>query len=125
MAERYILGDAGIMDSAHGATLTKEEERWEVRQPTDRNQNTDRGRKEKPQLPWGMLFDIRSRPAGMVATSGATRRPQNGMAAIMTPCVAYGLAVSEAKTEMTCLRTEGGVVGGAVGSLSLQPARYL
>ena len=60
-------------------------------------------RKEEPQTLWGMLY---ADDAGIVSRS--PEGLENMMTVIVTACAAFGLTVSEAKTEIMCLQTKGG-----------------
>ena len=51
---------------------------------------------------WGMLY---ADDAGIVSQS--PEQPRKMMGGIVVVCVAFGLTVSEAKTEIMCLRAKG------------------
>ena len=62
---------------------------------------------------------------GYADDAGIVPRSSEGlermMTVIVTACSAFGLAVSEAKTEIMCLQTKG---GGKMSFTIIQPARY-
>ena len=65
---------------------------------------------------WGMLY---ADDAGILSRSSAG--PERMMTVIATACSAFGLTISDAKTEIMCLQTK---VGRRRRSPSMQPARY-
>ena len=72
-------------------------------------------KEEAAQTLWGMLY---ADDAGTVSRSPGEL--EQIMTVIVTACAAFGLTVSEAKTEIICLQTKG---GGTCRSPFLQPGR--
>ena len=117
-AEKIFLPDAAIMGS-----MVQLQRRKETREEkgTSRTGKVDGlggeggGRGGGAKL-WGMLYGD---DAGIV--SPIIRRAREDMTVIVTACAAFGLTVSEAKTEVMGLQTM--KEGGRCRSLSMQPAR--
>ena len=103
VAEKRFTADAVIVDSM--VQLQRKEEKREQKRARARSGRVDRQRKEEEaQTMWGMLY---ADDVGIVS-----RSPEEGlekmMTVIMAACAAFGLTVSEAKTEIMCLQTKGG-----------------
>ena len=102
VAEKRFLADAGITDNIVQLQRKKEGEN----RGTSRTGEVDgrRGKEgEGVQRLWGMLY---ADDAGIVSRS--SERLERMMTAIMTACSSFGLTVSGAKTEITCLETKSG-----------------
>ena len=104
VAEKCFLADAAITDNM--VQLQRKEK--SEKKGTSRTGKVDgRGGKEEEeeevQRLWGMLY---ADDAGIVSrSSGGLERM---ITVIVTACSAFGLTVSEAKTEAMCLQTKGG-----------------
>ena len=102
MAEKRFTADAVIMDSM--VQLQRKKEKGEKQKGGARAGRVDGQRKEEEvQTLEGMLY---ADDAGIVSRS--PERLEKMMTVIVTACAAFGLTVSEAKTEIMCLRTKGG-----------------
>ena len=102
VAEKRFLADASITDNM--VQLQRKEEG--EKKGTSRTGKFDgrRGKEEeKVQRLWGMRY---ADDAGIVSRS--LEGLEMMMAVIVTACSAFGLAVSEAKTEIMCLQAKGG-----------------
>ena len=103
VAEKRFLAVAPITD--YMVQLQRKKEKGEMK-ATSRTGNVDgrRGEEEEEmQRLWGMLY---ADDAGIVSRS--SEGLERMMTAIVTACSAFGLTVSEAKTEIMCLETKGG-----------------
>ena len=101
--ERF-LADAAITDNM--VQLQRKEEKGEKKGTSRTGKVDGRGGKEEEeevQRLWGMLY---------VDDAGIESRSSGGLERMMTVMVtafsAFGLTVSEAKTEIMCLQTKGG-----------------
>ena len=102
VAEKCFLADAAVMDNMVQLQRKKKGEK----KGTSRTGNVDgrRGKEEEDvQRWWGMLW---ADNAGIV--TGSPGGLERMMTVIVTACSAFGLTVSEAKTEILCLQTKGG-----------------
>ena len=102
VAGKRFLADAAITDNM---VQLQQKEKGE-KKGTSRTGKVDgrRGKEEEEvQRLWGMLY---ADDAGIVSRSseGLVRM----MTVIVTACSAFGLTISEAKTEIMCLQTKGG-----------------
>ena len=111
LAEKRFLSDAAIMDNM--MQLQRKKEEWEKGTPRTGKVDGQRGKEEEVQILWGMLY---ADDAGIVSRS--SEGLERMMTVIVTACSAFGLTVSEAKTEIICLQTKYG------RKASMQPARY-
>ena len=103
MAEKLFLADAAITDNMVQLQRKKENGK---KKGTSRTGKVDgRGGKEEEEVQrlWGMLY---ADDAGIVLRS--SEGLERMMTVIMTACSAFGLTVSDSKTEIMCLRTKGG-----------------
>ena len=100
MAEKRFTADAVIMDSM--VQLQRKETGGETRGKA-RAGRVDGQRKEEAQTLWGMLY---ADDAGILARS--PEGLEKIMVVIVTMCAAFGLTVSEVKTEIMSLQTKGG-----------------
>ena len=102
VAEKRFLADAAITDNM--VQLQRKKEKGE-KKGTSRTDKVDgrRGKEEEEvQRLWGMLY---ADDAGIVLQS--SEGLERMMTVIVTACSAFGLTVSEAKTEIMCLQTKG------------------
>ena len=99
--ERFIAG-AAITDNT--VQLQRKKDKDE-KKGTSRTGKVDRrrGKEEEVQILWGMLS---ADDAGIVSRS--SKGLERMMTMIVTACSAFGLTVSESKTESMCLKTKGG-----------------
>ena len=87
------------------ATACKKGEKGEKKEGRARVGRVDRQKKEEAaQTLWGMLY---ADDAGIVSRSPEGLEKMT-VTVIVTACAAFGLTVSEAKTEIMCLQTKGG-----------------
>ena len=102
VAEKRFLADAAITDNI--GQLQRKKEKGE-KKGTSRTGKVDgrRGKEEEVQRLWGMLY---ADDAGIVSRS--SQGPERMMTVIVTARSAFGLTVSEAKTDILCLQTKGG-----------------
>ena len=103
VAEKRFLADAGH-HGQHCAAPTKEGKG--EKKGTSRTGKVDgRGGKEEEEVQrlWGMLY---ADDAGIVSRSSEGLERMTTV--IVTACSAFGLTVSDAKTEIMCLQTKGG-----------------
>ena len=93
VTEKHFTADASTIDSSMVQLQRKENGR----------RGGGNGPEEEARTLWGMLY---ADDAGI-----ASRSPEGlekMMTVIVTACAAFGLTVSEAKTEIMCLQTKGG-----------------
>ena len=104
VAEKRFFADATITDNM---VQLQRKEKGE-KKCTSRTGKADgrRGKEgeegEEVQILWGMLY---ADDAGIISRSS---EGMERMTVIVTACSAFGLTVSEAKTEIMCLQTKGG-----------------
>ena len=118
MADKCFLADAAIMDNMM-QLQRKEKVKGKKGKPRAGKVDGREGEgeeEEEAQRLWGMMYAY---DAGIVSRSPTGLASM--MTVIVTACLAFGLTVPDAKTEIMSLHTEG---GGSWRSLSLQPARY-
>ena len=104
VAEKRFLADAAITDNM--VQLQRKKEKGEEKGTSRTGKADGRGGEEKEeevQRLWGMLF---ADDAGIVSQS--SEGLERMMTVIVTASSAFGLTVSEAKTEAMCLQTKGG-----------------
>ena len=102
VAEKRFLADAAITDNMVQLQRMEKGEK----KGTSRTGKVDgrRGKQEEDvQRLWGMLY---ADDAGIVSRSSVGL--ERMMTVIVTACSVFGLTVSEAKTEIMCLKTKGG-----------------
>ena len=101
--KRFLLSDAAITDNMVQLQRKKEEGEKKGTPRTGRVDGRGGNEEEEVQRLWGMPY---ADDAGIVSQSpeGLDRM----MTVIVTACSAFGLTVSEAKTEMMCLQAKGG-----------------
>ena len=97
VAEKRFTADAIIMDSV---VQPQTREKGGEKKGRARAGRVYGRRKEGAQTLWGMLYD-----AGIVSRSPEGLGKM--MTVIVTTCAAFGLTVSEAKTEIMCLQKQG------------------
>ena len=99
MAEKRFAADQAITDSL--VQLQRKQEKKKKRGKARAGQVDRQGNDKEIQTLWAMLY---ADDAGIVS------RSPNGlervMTVIVTACAAFGLRVSEAKTEIMCLQTK-------------------
>ena len=102
VAEKRFTGDTVIMNSM--VQLLRKKEKGVEKEGRARAGRVDGPRQEEAaQTLWGMLY---ADDAGTVSRSPGEL--EQIMTVIVTACAAFGLTVSEAKTEITCLQAKGG-----------------
>ena len=102
VAEKCFLADAAITDNM--VQLQRKEKGEKKGNSRTGKVDGRRGKKgEEVQRLWGMLY---ADDAGIVSRS--SEGLESMMTAIVTACSSFGLTVSEAKTEITCLQTKDG-----------------
>ena len=113
VAEKHFTADSVIMDSMV-QLLRRREGRKRVGRARAGRDDGQR-KEEEAQTLWGILY---ADDAGTVSRS--PEELENKLTVIVTACAAFGLTVSDVKTEMMCLQTKG---GGTCLSPLLKPAK--
>ena len=100
MAEKYLIAGEVTVDSM---VQLQRKEKWGKKRGEARAGRVDGQRNEEAQTWWGILY---TDDEGIVSRS--PEGLEKMMTVIVTPCSAFGLTTSEAKTEIMCLQTKSG-----------------
>ena len=100
VAEKRFTADAVVMDSMVQLLSMEKRGKKEGRARAGR---PDGQKEEAAQTLWGILY---ADDAGIISRS--PEELEKMMTVIVTACTAFGLTMSEAKTEIMCLQTKGG-----------------
>ena len=103
MAEKCFAADQAFTESL--VQLQRKQEKKQTKREKARAPHADgQGSDKDAQTLWAILY---------ADDAGIASRSPNGLARMMTvivsACTAFGLTVSEAKTEIICLQTKDGV----------------